>query len=86
MLVCPVISLSLLYKTQVMCDFGLWSELDVSVCRLEDEENQENMDPEEIGVLARRDSRGELMIPQPYCRIYTRNTKEVTHPLSLYSC
>ncbi|XP_064122271.1 F-box only protein 32 [Macrobrachium rosenbergii] len=44
--------------------------------KLEVEEDQENIPPEDLALVERRGSRGEL-VPQPYCRIYTRNTKEV---------
>ncbi|KAK8721526.1 hypothetical protein OTU49_012761 [Cherax quadricarinatus] len=47
------------------------------VVRLNVTDAQESMEAEELGLLSRRGSRGELMVPQPYCRIYTRNTKEV---------
>ncbi|XP_037790278.1 F-box only protein 32-like [Penaeus monodon] len=47
------------------------------VVNLSDEENQENVDPDALSLITRRGSRGEIMAPQPYCRIYTRNTKEV---------
>ncbi|KAK3868253.1 hypothetical protein Pcinc_026337 [Petrolisthes cinctipes] len=36
----------------------------------------ENVDPNPL-LLSRRGSRGEQLAPQPHCRIYTRNTKEV---------
>ncbi|KAK7063134.1 F-box only protein 32 [Halocaridina rubra] len=45
--------------------------------RLEAEDDQENIHPDELAIIERRGSRGELMATQPYCRIYTRNTKEV---------
>ncbi|CAL4133602.1 unnamed protein product, partial [Meganyctiphanes norvegica] len=50
--------------------------------RLEEDENQENLPPDKVALI--QDRRGsirgsskELLIVQPYCHIYTRNTKEV---------